>query len=38
MQFRFAAMSVFDLIVILVLFIGGVGLFLSSLRDMTQKS
>ena len=38
MHFRFVPMSVFDLLVILVLLIGGIGLFLSSLRDMTQKS
>lgn len=32
--FRFRHMSAFDLIVILVLFIGGIGLFLSSLRKL----
>lgn len=32
-QFHFRAMSAFDLIVILVLAIGGLGLFLRSLRD-----
>ena len=32
-QFRFASMSAFDLIVILVLSIGGLGLFLASLRS-----
>lgn len=37
-RFSFAAMSAFDLILILVLFIGGIGLFLSSLRDLTRTS
>lgn len=32
-NFQFARMSVFDLIVILVLLVGGLGLFLRSLRD-----
>ena len=32
-QFRFQSMSAFDLIVILVLLVGGIGLFLSSLRE-----
>ena len=33
MRFRFQSMSAFDLIVILVLLVGGIGLFLSSLRE-----
>ena len=33
-RFRMGHMSAFELIAILVLFIGGLGLFLSSLRDM----
>jgi len=33
-QFHFNSLSAFDLIIILVLFIGGVGLFLSSLRSV----
>lgn len=36
-QFRFRAMSAFDLIVILVLAIGGLGLFLRSLRPARQN-
>jgi len=32
-QFRFAHMSAFELITILVLFVGGIGLFLSSLKN-----
>jgi hypothetical protein len=32
-RFRFQSMSAFDLMVILVLFVGGIGLFLSSLRE-----
>ena len=32
-QFSFTGMSAFDLLVILVLFAGGLGLFLNSLRD-----
>ncbi|VGO16498.1 hypothetical protein PDESU_05089 [Pontiella desulfatans] len=35
-QFRFRAMSAFDLIVILVLSIGGLGLFLRSLRSYSR--
>ena len=37
-QFRFRAMSAFDLIVILVLAIGGLGLFLRSLRGVQQNN
>lgn len=36
-NFRMARMSAFELIVILVLFIGGLGLFLSSLRDFDDS-
>ena len=36
-HFRFRAMSSFDLIVILVLCVGGVGLFLRSLRGYSQQ-
>jgi hypothetical protein len=32
-QFRLRGMSAFELIVILILFVGGIGLFLSSLRN-----
>ncbi len=35
-QFSFRAMSAFDLIAILVLSMGGLGLFLSSLRDFNR--
>jgi hypothetical protein len=35
-QFRFHHMSAFDLIVILVLLVGGVGLLLSSLRNLAS--
>ena len=34
-QFTLAGMSAFDLLVILVLFAGGLGLFLNSLRDLS---
>lgn len=37
-QFRFRAMSAFDLIVILVLCVGGLGLFLRSLRPGRQNN
>ena len=37
-QFRFRAMSAFDLIVILVLSVGGLGLFLRSLRNFQQDN
>lgn len=37
-QFRLRSMSAFDLIMILVLLMGGVGLFLSSLRSYDGKS
>lgn len=37
-QFTFRAMSAFDLIVILVLSVGGLGLFLRSLRSLDNKS
>lgn len=37
-QFRFRAMSAFDLIVILVLSVGGLGLFLRSLRSVQQNN
>lgn len=37
-QFRFRAMSAFDLIVILVLSVGGLGLFLRSLRGVQQNN
>ncbi|VAW97264.1 hypothetical protein MNBD_GAMMA22-2263 [hydrothermal vent metagenome] len=33
MQFSMQRMSAFDLIIILVLFVGGVGMFIRSLRD-----
>jgi hypothetical protein len=36
-QFHFGAMSAFDLITILVLLFGGLGLWLSSLRDLSRK-
>jgi len=36
-QFRFRAMSAFDLLVILILLVGGTGLFLSSLRRVDAK-
>ena len=36
-QFRFARLSAFDLLVIFVLLFGGLGLFLSSLRDHNAK-
>jgi len=35
-QFRMASMSAFDLIVILVLLVGGIGLFLRSLHNFNQ--
>jgi hypothetical protein len=35
-RFSFRAMSAFDLIVILVLSVGGIGLFLRSLREVTS--
>ena len=37
-QFRMQQMSAFDLILILVLFIGGLGLFLSGLRDHSDEA
>jgi len=37
-QFRFAHMSAFDLSMILVLSMGGLGLFLRSLRDFKQRN
>lgn len=37
-QFRLRTMSAFDIIVILVLLVGGIGLFLSSLRDFSEKN
>jgi hypothetical protein len=37
-NFQFRSMSVFDLIVILVLSFGGLGLFLRSLRDAEDRS
>jgi hypothetical protein len=37
LQFSLRRMSAFDLLVILVLLIGGIGLFLSSLRDQDRK-
>jgi hypothetical protein len=36
-EFRMNRMSLFNLMLILTLFIGGLGLFLSSLRDMGQR-
>lgn len=36
-QFSFRSMSLFDLLVILTLFVGGTGLFLSSLRSATKS-
>lgn len=36
LNFRFRGMSAFDLIVILVLLVGGIGLFLSSLRSLQE--
>ena len=36
-HFRFRSMSAFDLIVILVLAVGGLGLFLNSLREFNRK-
>ena len=36
-HFVFRSMSLFDLLVILVLFVGGLGLFLRSLKDMSRK-
>jgi len=36
-NFRMNRMSSFDLIVILVLLVGGIGLFLSSLRDLDRE-
>lgn len=36
-QFRFRSMSAFDLIVILVLSVGGLGLFLRSLKSLDSK-
>lgn len=36
-HFRFKAMSAFDLIVILVLAVGGLGLFLRSLKSLDSK-
>lgn len=38
LQFRFQSMSSFDLLVILVLLFGGLGLFLSSLRSSSRAS
>jgi uncharacterized protein len=35
-QFQFKSMSAFELIVILVLAVGGIGLFLNSLRDFNK--
>ncbi len=37
-QFRFRAMSVFDLIIILILCMGGLGLFLRSLRGVQPNN
>jgi hypothetical protein len=37
-RFSFKAMSAFDLIVILILAVGGLGLFLRSLKNMDAKS
>ncbi len=37
LQFHMRRMSVFELISILVLMVGGIGLFLSSLRDFTDR-
>lgn len=37
-SFRFQRMSAFDLIVILTLFVGGLGLFLSSLRTLKREA
>ena len=36
-KFNLAPMSAFDLIVILVLLVGGIGLFISSFKDMNAK-
>ena len=36
-NFRMRSMSAFDLIVILVLLVGGIGLFLSSLKKLDSK-
>jgi hypothetical protein len=36
-QFSFQGMSAFDIIVVLVLLFGGVGLVLSSLQDLNQS-
>ena len=38
LQFRMQHMSAFSLLVILVLLVGGIGLFLSSLREFKDKS
>ena len=38
LRFSMRQMSVFDLLVILVLLVGGVGLFLSSLKDWGRRS
>lgn len=37
-QFSFASMSLLDLLIILVLFVGGAGLFLSSLRSANSRT
>jgi len=37
-NFRFQHMSAFNLIMILILFLGGLGLFLSSLRDLNKSA